>query len=441
MGARRPGPGGNLADPEHIAIAKSGPNAISRWRELTFWVPNENPIVYSLNYSLGDRSTGETFEPEFVHGRAKLDLSGAYLSGIRLPRADLAHDDLSRADLTGCDLRQARLAGTILQAAHMSRANLSHADLTLASMANCSLIRADLSSSTLQQAQLAGADLSYSNLHFANLQDANLAGANLSYADLSWTNLTGANLRGATVTATSLTLADLTGADLRGATITNVNLESAVLMNTLLGFTTVINCDLSQTIGLETSRHSGPSTLGLDTIAKSGGSIPGEFLLRAGVAMPLLAAQDAMRGVARTFPRVLIIGSLEDSALADRLRSGLAASEIPAWFLPADDEAAVLSGGILFEHTPNYDCLVLLCTEKSLESPQTCVYLSQLTGSPTSGSTQTCVSMATDDLFYQRDDQLCSGLRNGRVLDFRGCEESGPWEEALASLVGFLSRK
>ena len=430
-----------MAHPEHIAIAKSGPNAISRWRELTFWIPNENPIVYSLNYSLGDRSTGETFEQEFVHGRAKLNLSGGYLSGVKLPRADLAHDDLSRADMTGCDLRQSRLVGANLQSAHMSRANLSHCDLTLASMSGCSLIRSDLSSSTLQQSHMVGADLSYSNLHFANLQEANLAGANLSHADLSWTNLTGANLRGATVTATSLTLADLTGADLRGATITNVNLESAVLMNAQLGFTKVINCDLSQTIGLETARHSGPSTLGLDTIARSGGSIPREFLENAGVAEPLLAAQDAMKGVARSFPTVLIVGCQEDDQLGSRLRSGLAASQMPAWFLAADDESAVISGGILFEYTPNYDWLVLLCTPQSLESPQTCIYLSQLASSSGSGPTQATVSLATDDSFYEGDDHLCTLLKEGRVLDFRGWEETAAYEEALASLVSLLSRK
>ena len=428
-----------MADPDHIAIAKSGPNAISRWRELTFWVPNENPIVYSLNYSLGDRSTGETFEPEFVHGRAKLDLSGGYLSGARLRRADLAHDDLSRADLTASDLRNARLAGANLQAAHMSRANLSNCDLTLASMANCSLIRADLSRSTLHQAHLVGADLSYSNLHFADLQGANLAGANLSYADLSWTNLTGANLRGATLTATTLTLADLTGADLRGATIANVNLESAVFMNTVMGFTKVINCDLSQTIGLETAGHSGPSTLGMDTIARSGGMIPTAFLENAGVAAPLLAAQDAMRGVTRTFPTVLIVGSLEDSDLTARLRSGLAASQVRAWAIAADDESAVLSGAILFEHTPNYDCLVLLCTAQSLESPQTSTYLAQLSGSPRPG--QTIIALATDDIFYRRDDHLCNTLREGRVLDFRGWQEAAAWEEVLTSLVEMVSRK
>ena len=430
-----------MAVPEHIAIVKSGPNAISRWRELTFWVPNENPIVYSLNYSLGDRSTGETFEQEFVHGRAKLDLSGGYLSGIKLPRADLAHDDLSRADLTGCDLRQARLAGTNLQMAHISRSNLSHCDLTLASMAGCSLIRSDMSSSTLQQAHMAGTDLSYSNLHFANLQGVNLAGANLSHADLSWTNLTWANLRGATLTATSLTLADLTGADLRGATLTGANLESAVLMNAVMGFTKVINCDLSQTIGLEAARHSGPSTLGLDTIARSGGRIPPAFLQSAGVAGPLLAAQEAMLGVSRAYPSVLMVGSTEDEQLASRLRAELASAQIPAWSIAADDEQGIQSGAILMEHTPQFDCLVLLCTETSLESPQTSRYLAQLASIQQSGSVQATVALACCDAFYSRDDHLCATLREGRALDFRGWEDASVFEDALPGLISFLSSR
>ena len=430
-----------MANPEHIAIAKSGSNAISRWRELTFLVPNESPIVYHLNYSLGDRSTGETFEREFIHGRAKLNLSGGYLSGTRLPGADLAHDDLSRADLTGCNLRHAHLYGASLQSAYVSRSNLSYADCTMANMAGCSLVRSDLSNSILHQAQLAGADLSYSDLRYANMEEANLSGANLSYADLSWTNLSGANMRGSRLNATALTLADLSGADLRGATITNANLESTVVVNCLMGFTKVINCDLSKSIGLDSARHSGPSALGLDTIARSGGLIPKRFLESAGVAEPLLAAQDAMRGVSRSYPTVLIVGSSEDSELAAQLRSGLMASQLPAWTIAADDEAAVLSGSILFEHTPFYDSLVLLCTPPSLESPQTSTYLAQLAGSHHTGTTQTTIALATDDLFYQRDDYLCNSLREGQVLDFRGWENAETYEEALRSLVSLLTKK
>ncbi len=430
-----------MANPEHIAIAKSGSHAISRWRELTFLVPNESPIIYHLNYSLGDRSTGETFEREFVHGRAKLDLSGGYLSGIKLPGVDLARDDLSRTDLTGCNLRRARLSGTILQSAHLSRSNLSYADLTAANLTGCSLVRSDLSNCTLQRAQLGGADLSHSDLQYANLEEANLSGANLSNADLSWTNLAGANLRGSTLNATSLTLADLSGADLRGATITNVDLESAVVVNCLMGFTKVINCDLSKSIGLDSARHTGPSALGLDTIARSGGLIPKAFLENVGVAEPLLAAQDAMKGVSRSYPTVLIVGSAEDNELAARLRSGLAASQIPAWAIAADDEAAVLSGGILLEYTPFYDGLALLCTAQSLESPQTSTYLAQLASNQHKGPGQTTVALAIDDLFYQREDYLCNTLREGQVLDFRGWENAETYEECLRSLVNLLTKK
>ena len=432
-----------MADPEHIAIAKAGANAISRWREQTFWVPNENHIVYSLNYSLGDRSTGETFEQEYIHGRAKLDLSGGYLSGIRLPQADLAHDDLSRADLTGSNLRLARLSGANLQAASMSRANLSHADLTLANLTGCSLIRTDLSNSTLHYAQASSANLSYSDLRMANLEEANLAGANLSYTDLSWANLNGANLRGATLTATTLMLADLTGADLRGATITGAELESAVLMNTLLGFTKLVNCDLSMTIGLETSRHSGPSAISLDTLASSKGMIPAVFLQNAGVAQPLLAAQDVMRSETRTYPATLIVGSLEDGELASRLRTGLAGFQIPAWTIAADDEAAIQSGGILMEHTPYYDALILLGTVPALDSPQTSTYLAQHGGAKSSegGAGQTVITLGVDEAFYQRDDYLCNTLRQGQVLDFRGWEDSATGEEAITSLASLLTQK
>ncbi len=429
-----------MADPEHVAIAKSGPNAISRWREATFWVPNEQPIVYHLNYSLGDRSTGETFEQDFVHGRAKLDLSGAFLSGVRLPRADLAHDDLSRADLTGANLQYSRLMGANLQSAHISRANLSHTDLTLANMPGCTLIRSDLSSSHLGRALLTGANLSYSDLQYVNLEGANLAGANLAYTDLSWANLSGANLRGANLAATSLKLADLTGADLRGATFSNADLESAVFLNTTLGFTRLVNCDLSMVIGLDMASHSGPSAITLDTIARSGGMIPRAFLSGAGVAEPLLAAQDVMRGVNRTFPTTLIIGSMNDSDLAARLRSGLAESHIPAWALASDDEAAVQSGQVLFEHTPYFDCLVLLCTAQSLESPQASTYLAQLAGGHRA-TDQTLLTVAADDVFYQRDDQLCSQLKGGSVLDFRGWEDASAFGEALASLTAQLSSK
>ena len=428
-----------MADSEHIAVARSGASSISRWRELNYMIPNDKLTLYTLNYRLGDRSAGETFEPEFIYGRAKLDLSGAFLSGAKLARADLAHDNLSRVDLTGCNLRQADLEGTNLQSAHLSRSNLSHTVLTRANMIGCSLIRSDLSSSILQSADLRGADLSYSNLRYANLEDANLSETNLSFADLSWAILSRANLRGANLTGASLKLSDLTGADLRGAVITKAELESAIFLNTVLGITKFINCDLSQVIGLDSARHAGPSVIGLDTLAKSGGAIPKVFLQNAGVADPLIAAQDALNGLRRAYPSVLIIGSAGDSEFAAQLRSALAAYQIPCWTIAADDEAAVHSGAILLDHTIYYDRLVLLCTAQSLESAQASQYLAELAGRQRLESDQTMIALATDSLFFDRDDRLCNTLKEGTVLDFRGWEDARLFEEALTSLVGVLS--
>ncbi len=427
-----------MADLAHIALARSGANAIARWRESNYRIPNPNPIHHTLNYQLEDRAASETFEPEFVYGRAKLDLSGAFLSGVKLAGADLSYDDLGRADLTGCNLRQAFLEGTDLRSAYLSRSNLSRATFTRASMAACSLLRSNLSSATLQSADLTGADLSSSNLSYANLEGANLSGTNLSSADLSWANLSHANLRGANITAASLVMADFTGADLRDAYLVNPRLESAVFQSTTLGITKFISCDLSNIIGLETAHHLGPSTIGLDTLAKSGGSIPMVFLEGAGVALPLIAAQEPLVGVTRDYPAVLIIGSTGDRKLSELLRIGLVASQIPCWSIAADDEVAVQSGEITLTHSNYYDRLVLLCTAQSLEIPQTCQHFAELAGGHQSGS---IVSLAADSMLYSRNDRLCTTLKAGLVLDFRDWEDANTYEEALASLVRVLSKE
>ena len=63
-----------MANPEHVAVAKGRSFAIARWRARSFQT------------------------------RAHLDLSGAYLSGLRMPGVDLSHDNLDQIDLTSADL-------------------------------------------------------------------------------------------------------------------------------------------------------------------------------------------------------------------------------------------------------------------------------------------------------------------------------------------------
>ena len=424
-----------MADPEHVSLVRSGPNEISRWREATWRRPNTEIPRFSLGYRLEDRGAGETFAPDYVYGRPSLDLAGAMLNSIKLPRADLANDDLTGADLTGSDLREANLSGASLQGAHLWRSNLARANFKEANMAGSTLNRTDLSNSVLALANVSGANLSFSNLSYANLEKANLSGTDLSQSDLSWTNLSGANLRGARIVGANLDMADLSGADLQGATIINTRLNSTSLMQSVCGITIFANCDLSRAIGLESVKHAGPSMIALDTISRSQGQVPARFLKEAGVPQALVLSQEAYRSSGLTHIRVLLLGSESDGEFAAAIRDSLAQAETPAWFIAADDEASLQSGAINLDNAVYYDRLVLLCTEGTLENPITSRYFASLVNGQGAANVDSLISVAPDNLFYQREDRLCSGLRNGSVVDFRGWDERARFDDAIANLV------
>jgi len=38
-------------------------------------------------------------------------------------------------------------------------------------------------------------------------------------------------------------------------------------------------------------------------------------------------------------------------------------------------------------------------------------------------------------MFFQREDRLCAGLREGKVVDFRGWDDEVRFKESLSSLI------
>jgi uncharacterized protein YjbI with pentapeptide repeats len=115
---------------------------------------------------------------------------------------------------------------------------------------------------------LGGADLGGADLSFGQLGDA----------DLTRVNLRGANLRGADLRRASLWGADLSGAHLSFAHLSDAHLSGADLSEARCGFTVFGDVDLSEAKGLESIRHEGPSTVGVDTLVRSRGRIPEAFL-------------------------------------------------------------------------------------------------------------------------------------------------------------------
>jgi hypothetical protein len=86
---------------------------------------------------------------------------------------------------------------------------------------------------------------------------------------------------------------DFTGADLRGmnlhgaffqyAILDGAGLAEADLGYSFMHLTSLNYLDLSGVKGLERVQHLGPSSIGIDTIYRSGGNIPEAFLRGAGV--------------------------------------------------------------------------------------------------------------------------------------------------------------
>jgi hypothetical protein len=95
-----------------------------------------------------------------------VDVSSAFLQGLRLRNADLL-----RADFSSADLRNSDLTGVNLTLANLNSANLRGAVLDHASFEQADLRDADLNATSLVGADLSGAILNGADLRFADLRD------------------------------------------------------------------------------------------------------------------------------------------------------------------------------------------------------------------------------------------------------------------------------
>jgi TIR domain/Pentapeptide repeats (8 copies) len=249
-------------------------------------------------------------------------------------RPDLSKADLKRADLSGANLSGADFNGAKLMLANLSGADLNLTYLGWADFSRADLGGADLSKANLIHADLNGADLSRAYLRSTDLRVANLRVANLRVANLSWTNLSGANLD---------------GADLDGAMV-----ESTIFSDN----------DLSTVQGLDNVEHRGPSTIGIDTIYKSGGTIPEVFLRGCGVPESFITFHKSLVNNPIEFYSCFISYSHADKSFARRLHDQLQARGIRCWL----DEHQMLPGDKIFDAVDQRIRLwdkVLLCASAS----------------------------------------------------------------------------
>ncbi len=144
-------------------------------------------------------------------------------------------------------------------------------------------IEIDLSEANLGNAKLSRANLFEVNLRGASLIEANITSTDLSYADLSRATIVSSSLNYSNLEGTILTKADLRNSVLILTIFNKSILDKTRFNKTLIGSTFFGEIDLSNTYGLEEINHSGPSTIGTNTIKESKGRIPETFLRGCGL--------------------------------------------------------------------------------------------------------------------------------------------------------------
>ena len=209
-------------------------------------------------------------------------------------------------------------------------------------------------------------NLTHRGLDGLNLSGASLIRVNLLDANLRGTNLTNCDIRVSSLRMADLTNCDLTGADLTDSDLTEANLTGANFTNVRIGFTTFGDIDFRSVKGLETVRHVGPSTVGIDSIYRSRNIIPEIFLRGCGVSEDFIEFARPLKGKAFEFYSCFLSHAQPDSDFADRLRTDLISKGVSCWHYRYDMRAGRFWRAQINEAIKLHDKLVLICSEQSL---------------------------------------------------------------------------
>jgi len=169
------------------------------------------------------------------------------------------------------------------------------------------------------------------------------------------------------LSAANLRMADLSGADLRGVHLIYADLSGANLSRARVGLTVFANVDLSVVKGLETLTHEVPSTIGIDTIYRSNGTIPDAFLKGAGVPDDMIGYIHSIAEAVQ-FYSCFISYSSKDQEFAERLFADLQAKGVRCWFASEDMKIGDKLRPRIDESIRMHDKLLLIISETAVKS-------------------------------------------------------------------------
>jgi uncharacterized protein YjbI with pentapeptide repeats len=268
--------------------------------------------------------------------------------------------------------------------------------------------------------------------------------------DLRGADLSKSNLRGAALNLVDLSGACLEGANLRGARLIEANLSGAMLNGALLedawiGLTVFADNDLSGVKGLEMVEHVGPSSIGVDTLYKSGGRIPDQFLREAGVPEGLISYLPSLLNQPIQFYSCFISYNHSDKAFARRIHDTLQGRGIRCWL----DEHQMLPGDDIHDQVDHairlWDKVLLCCSKASLASwwveheIDKAFEKEQKLQKERGAKTLAVIPLNLDGALFEWDNGRASQIRKRVAADFTGWRRStAKFDAAMEKVVQAL---
>jgi hypothetical protein len=259
----------------------------------------------------------------------------------------------------------------------------------------------------------------------------------LCHADLHDAYLRDGKLHRADLTGACLSEADLTGADLTGARLGGTILTGAQAMATAFS-----DIDLSLSKGLESIRHYGPSTVGIDTIYRSKGNIPEAFLRGAGVPQDFITYMKSLVSKAIDFYSCFISYSSKDDDFAQRLHADLQQKGVRCWFAPEHLKIGEKFRMRIDESIRIYDKLMVILSENSIRSSWVEEEVEAALEKERRQNKLILFPIRLDDAVMETDQAWAASLRRMRHIgDFRAWKDHDQYQKSFERLLRDLKAK
>lgn len=259
----------------------------------------------------------------------------------------------------------------------------------------------------------------------------NLSGVYLSGADLSRTDLSGTDLSGA----------DLSRADLNGAYLSFTNLNSVCFKDTIFAHTIFAWVDLSNTKGLETAIHQGPSSVDINSV-----TLPHDeptrlhFLRGVGFTetqidyLPSLLTPRPIQ-----YQSLFISYASQDDTIARQLHADLRKNDVPCWFALHDLKPGDYFREEIDKAIHTQEKLLLILSKHSVTSKWVKYEVNRALNREIEQERTILYPIRVDDTFLTSTSDWAADLRAHRHIgDFTNWQNTSAYQEVFTKLLHHL---